>query len=178
MIYIIASVLLLAVFHFVYESIIAPSMRLELKHRLFALRDRLRRLKLAARDDLDDRHFHYLQDSINGLIRALDHLDLALLHRLRSARLHDATLTSRVDSRSRILDECRIPEAVEIRGKTFRIAIEALAVNSGAWIVYLVPLLVAAAGYAEVKRLIGSVISMPPPDLLRLASRVSPRANA
>jgi hypothetical protein len=60
--------LALAVFHFVHESILAPSFRLSLRFRLFVLRDEVRQLKIECAESLNDEHFVFLQDSINGLI--------------------------------------------------------------------------------------------------------------
>ena len=57
--------LALAVFHFVYESILAPSLRLSLRFRLFALRDEARQLKIECVDSLNDAHCVFLQASIN-----------------------------------------------------------------------------------------------------------------
>jgi hypothetical protein len=58
----------LAALHFVYESILAPSFRLSLRFKLFVLRDEVRQLKIDCASSLNDRHFDFLQDSINNLI--------------------------------------------------------------------------------------------------------------
>jgi len=44
----------LAVYHFVYEGILAPSFRLKLRFELFELRDELRKLKISHAEDLRD----------------------------------------------------------------------------------------------------------------------------
>jgi hypothetical protein len=46
----------LALAHFIYESILAPSWRLSLRFRLFSLRDEVRALEADCRDGLDDEH--------------------------------------------------------------------------------------------------------------------------
>jgi hypothetical protein len=46
--------LALTVFHFVYESILAPSFRLSLRFRLFVLGDEVRKLKIECAESLND----------------------------------------------------------------------------------------------------------------------------
>jgi hypothetical protein len=53
----------LAVFHFVYESIWAPSFRLSLRFRLFVMRDEVRQLKIECAETLGDEHFVCAVDS-------------------------------------------------------------------------------------------------------------------
>ena len=168
MIYLIASLVLLSIFHFVYERVVAPSLRLSARHRLFALRDRLRKLKMTAGNELDDRHFRYLQDSLNALIRMLDVFDLSLLVRLRNLSRLDADLRARVEERSRVLDNCNVPEALEIRKKSIRIAFDTLAINCGGGLIYFAPLLCAVNGYSRLKHLVRSLASMSHADLSRI----------
>jgi hypothetical protein len=168
MIHAVAVLLFLCCFHFLYEMIVAPSLRLNLGFRLFALRDQLRRLKMTAADELDDRHFHGLQDSLNALVRTLDVFDLSLLVRLRNLAKQDAAFRARVEARASVLDGSDMPEFLEIRKRSIRIALEALAVNSGGWIVYLIPVLFAVSFYSRVKILVRAFASISGPDLCRI----------
>jgi hypothetical protein len=69
--------MLLTLAHFIYESIVAPSLRLKIRYDLFALRDELRFLKIKRGSSLDDKHYVYLQDSINTMISHLARYDIA-----------------------------------------------------------------------------------------------------
>ncbi|MGH8330614.1 MAG: hypothetical protein ACRER3_22985, partial [Pseudomonas fluorescens] len=65
MTYAVLSFMFLAFVHFVFESILAPSFRLKLRFEIFALRDELRLLKIECESSLHDKHFEYLQSSLN-----------------------------------------------------------------------------------------------------------------
>jgi hypothetical protein len=169
MIYIIAALFVLSVLHFAYEMIVAPSLRCSVRHRLFALRDQLRKLKMTPGNQLDDRHFAYLQDSLNALIRTLDGFNLSLLVRLRTLSGQDAAFRARVEERSRVLDDCVVPEALDVRRKSVQIALEAFAINCGGGLIYLAPLLFAFNSCSRVKPLVRALASVPDSDLSRIA---------
>src|SRR5262245_60473492 len=103
------AMLLLALFHFIYESILAPSLRLSLRHNLFGLRDELRRLKVQYGDAFDDTHFLYLQGSINTMIAMIPRYDLATLYYAQRAYKRDAEFRNHVDERADMLGNCTIP---------------------------------------------------------------------
>jgi hypothetical protein len=157
--------LCLAAFHFVYESIVAPSLRMVLRHELFALRDRLRGVKATEGSKLEDQHFHYLQDSLNVQIRYLHVFDMWLLINMKMVEAKDGTVAKRIASRKRVLDDCSAGEAHEIRAESIRISLKILTVNSGGWFIYLVPVIFAMICYNSVRDLMKSLISMPEPDL-------------
>src|SRR5258708_36909923 len=62
------ALVILAIFHFVYQTILAPSFKFEARLKLFRLRDRLRRLKIDNSDLLNDRLFCEIQERINRQI--------------------------------------------------------------------------------------------------------------
>jgi hypothetical protein len=131
----------------VYESILAPSERLKLRFELFELRDRLRALKVEHSEYLEDRHFHYLQDSLNSLICLLGRFDLATLSRIEVEIQRDPALRRRSEIRAAILDDCQFDELRAIRKTSVRIAAKALLINSGGWFVSIVPIFVGLALY-------------------------------
>src|SRR5687767_577256 len=100
MAYLLAVLVLLSIIHFVYESIIAPSLRLSLRYKLFALRDEIRELKMAYGNLFADRHFHYMQDSLNALLSVLDRFDLAALIAVGRELKQDPELRKRVEMRT------------------------------------------------------------------------------
>jgi hypothetical protein len=168
MMYVISALFFLSVLHFVYETLVAPSLRLSARHKLFALRDQLRALKMTAGTELDDPHFDYLHDSLNALIRTLDNFNLSLLIRLRNLSSGDAGLRARVEERCKVLDDCAMPEALEIRKKSVRIALEAFTINCGGGLIYFAPLLFAVNSYSRVKQLVRTLASMSDSDMSRI----------
>jgi hypothetical protein len=154
----IITLLALAVFHFVYESIVAPSLRLSLRLRLFDLRDEVEQLKTECVDSecVDSKkgsHCEYLQDSIDGLISRLHRVDVASLLGVEFECRKDPDFLAQAQKRARILDDCPAPRVREIRKQTLKIAAAALIVNSGAWVVLLfAPWALVSVGYSESKK--------------------------
>ncbi len=166
--YLFWAAVILALFHFLYEWAIAPAIRLKLKYRLFALRDQLRRAKLEMGSCFPDRHFCSLQDSLNVVIALVDKFDIGLIARARKLSADDPEFRKRCESRSQIMDDCRLEVAKSIRDQTTKLAMELLLVNCGAWVIYLLPIAVVVGGYSELKRCIPSLASISEPDLAKV----------
>lgn len=75
--YAILSLALLALFHFIYESILAPSFRMKLHFELGALQDQLRCLQREGSVRVE--HARYLDDSLSSLLCMLHRFDVAML---------------------------------------------------------------------------------------------------
>ncbi len=171
--------LALAVFHFAYESILAPSLRLSLRFRLLVLRDEVRQLKLERVESLHDEHFAFLQDSINGLTSRLHHVDMASLVSVELESRRDPTFLEQARERARMLDDCTVLRVREIRKQTLKIAAEALVVNSGAWVVlFFAPWIVASIGYSEAKRRFRVLASLNSREFKRISPVESAAAAA
>lgn len=170
-----------AIFHFVYESIIAPSLRLELRFELCGLRDEVGLLKIESPgvaggegSELVDRHLCELQDSINSLLGILFRFDLATVCAISEEIDRDAELKRRVQARARILDSCVLPRVLAIRSKQIRIATKALAVNIGPmllWSAFPTSLFV---GYRAVRNKIKRSLTVPGTDLERFIPAENP----
>jgi hypothetical protein len=159
----------LAALHFVYESILAPSFRLSLRFRLFILRDEVRQLKIDCADSLSDNHFDFLQDSINNLITNLNRFDMATFLGVELESKKDPSFLKSAQERSRMLDDCSIPRAREIRRQSFRIISAAIVINSGALLLLIfAPIITTIIGYAEVKKRIQIFALISDQDLKRI----------
>jgi hypothetical protein len=159
----------LAIFHFVYEGILAPSFRLKLRFELFELRDEVRQIKIEHKDKLNDVHFDYLQDSVNTLISILYKFDFATLALAESVSRSDPEFKKRAEERSRLLDDCQLDQARNIRKKSLKIAAKALLVNSGASTLYLFPIAMGLAGYSALKKRIKMFASLSEPDFKKVS---------
>lgn len=141
----------LALSHFIYESILAPSWRLSLRFRLFALRDEVQALK-TRRDLLDDEHYAYLQDSINTMIAMLHRYDIAAIIAAEFRYHRDPGFRIRVDTRATILDGCDLPEAQSVRRSSVDLIARAIAVNSGMLCAPLYPFALMGIGFSTLRR--------------------------
>jgi hypothetical protein len=170
--YLILSMAILAVIHFIYESIIAPSLRLSIRYELFCLRDQLRQLKIEHGDELDDKHFCYLQDSINTIISALPRIEIVAIAHMKTVLENDDELRNRLNVRQEILDDCIIPEMTEIRRKSIALSIRALGVNGGMWSVYIIPIMAVGGVYRSIERRIKALVSLSDLDIDKIAPRI------
>lgn len=171
--YAIIAFLCFALFHLVYESIIAPSLRLKYSFDLFKARDAVRLLKMEHGDQLDGKHYEYLQDSINILLKSLHNLDATILVAAMHEINNDKALQARIEERMKIFDDCKLPEANAIRKKTLLIANNVLLVNNGGWIIYLIPIFIVALFYKTITNYVKEIYSLSERDF----NRITPDKN-
>ena len=168
----------LAALHFVYESILAPSFRLSLRFKLFVLRDEVRQLKIDCAASLSDRHFDFLQDSINNLISNLDRFDMATFVGVQLESKKDPSFLKSAEERSCMLDDCNIPRARDIREQSLKIVSAAIFINSGAlFLLIFAPIIIATLGYTEVKKRIKIFAFISDQDLKRIPPAASAAAS-
>ena len=160
---------LLAVAHFVYESIIAPSIRLVITAELIMMKDELEDLRKKEKGKLDDEHYRHLRDSINGLSNRIYSLELMVVTKILSEIEKDRDLKARIKAKSKILDDCVVKEARDMRHKIISLVDSALRTNSGGWLLYLVPIAICAGCMAWIKKSIVAIASLPEKDLSGLA---------
>src|SRR6266513_6544694 len=122
--------LILVILHFVWDGIIAPSIRLEIRYELFEMRDKLRRLKIQLHDQFNDELFNLLQHILNN--------ELAFLHRARIVDFYRAykkygnskSLQLTFENFQRLVNECSIEDVRKLWERTGLITVCALVVNS------------------------------------------------
>lgn len=138
--------------HLIYESILAPSWRLSLRFRFFALRDEVRALKIDRGYHFDDEHFACLEDSINTMIAMLHRCDVAAIVVAELRYRRDSEFRARINARSSSLDDCRIPEAQSIRRRSLQLIAHAVAVNSGMLCAPFLPFVLLGIGVSAIQR--------------------------
>ncbi|MCJ2530739.1 MAG: hypothetical protein LN413_00255 [Candidatus Thermoplasmatota archaeon] len=132
----------LAVVHWIYEGIIAPSLRMKLRYELFALRDDLRRLNDPTTPEIEDRVYNALQESLNSAIRFLSIINLEMMFRAYRLLESDSNARAFADKRNRLLSSCEHPEVQRIRIRMREVLERALGTNSLPVCFYLLPLAV------------------------------------
>jgi hypothetical protein len=129
----------LALFHWAYEGAIAPSWRLGLRYKLFAVRDDLRNVAERKGIGLSEPAIQFLEESINSVIEHMREVNFGFLWSFRNRVESDKSFCRRVEFRAGIVDAMDQPDFREIRRRYNRIYREVLTANSGAWFLYLVP---------------------------------------
>jgi hypothetical protein len=137
-------IVLAAIFHFIYESILLPSLRLELRYKLFKLRDKLRNLKAENPTKIDDNVFYLLEDTICTVINRMPYLNIKGKIDASKEFEHNAVFRKRVEHRKNILKECNNEDIQKIHSKIMLISFGAFCLNAGGWFFILAPLLLIA----------------------------------
>jgi hypothetical protein len=159
----------LALTHFVYEGIIAPSLRAALRLKLFALRDRLRLLKMQQGEHLSDEVFLDLQSSINFAVARLKQIDLRLLKHLNDVLESDEKLRKRVERRIAMFEACPIEELHQIRRGYFDALDNVVLMNSAGWFPYFVPVFIGFLLKDSIQAVVKKVFSLPDNEIEKIA---------
>ncbi len=161
---------LLAAIHFIFEAIIAPSLRMVLRNKLFKLRDEIRRLKIDGLDKQDEEAFWYIHDGINYFINRLPYLTVQNQANAIVAYKKDPALRERVDARMKMMEQCNNKQLKAVFSKTTLVVEEAFLANMGGWFFYILPIAMVLAAIGTLKRIASSIILAPTRDTDRLFS--------
>jgi hypothetical protein len=132
----------LALFHWAYESAMAPSFRLGARYKLFALRDELRHFSAQKQIQLDEAAIQVLEGSINSSIEYMSGFDFALARAFRKRCSVDPSFRKRMARRSSLIESYRDPEFQALRQRYEYIFGKITMINSGGWFIYIVPVAV------------------------------------
>lgn len=164
--------IILSIIHVVYESIIAPSLRLNLRYRLFEIRDKIRLLKIDNQEKFDTKLFNLIDDSINSKINFLSGYNISLLIKVVKKLNDNPEIQEEIKKIQASIDSCPVKEVKLIHEKTSEIIILAIAINMGMWIFYLLPFLLIAYFISALKKLIVT----PCKNYIKKASLISEQA--
>lgn len=161
---------ILAMVHFVYEAILLPSLRQKQRFRLFALRDQLRDLKCEHSHQLDDETFHALDDSLSWQIDNQSRLTLSLMCKVEYTYENDPEFRNHVKHRLEILNRCKLETFIQIRKKAAHQYLDTILINSGVWVLAVVPLAVVYLCTAFFLTRAGRLIALPKSELNQYAA--------
>lgn len=148
--YFIEAVIFLALWHFVYDGIILPSLRLMLRSRLFKIRDKLRMHKIKSGSRINVSAFNIVHSGINNLINRLPYLDWKIKRDIAQEIERNPELLHKLNKRIEAINSCEDEELKKIFKKANSVVRLAFAANAGAWFIYLIPVVIL---YASIKKL-------------------------
>ena len=137
----------MALWHFVYDGIISPTLRFHLKNDLFALRDETRRL--LAKDDLnslDKEIVVCINDSISLFINRLSYLRPSLVYRVNKEIERDRQLQEEVGGRLKSIQNTTNGQLHKVFKDMCTIITKATLYNSGALAIPLMLLIIPTIG--------------------------------
>lgn len=134
-----------AVVQMVYERILAPTLRVDLKHKLFGVRDDLYALKVEHPVALSDEVFDQMLDSINGTMLLANGLTITDLWDFYRLVKKNEALAEKIAARRQRLRECRVTEIKDIVKRNNDAVYQAVFINSACGVFYLLLLLLPLA---------------------------------
>jgi len=133
----------MAFLHFIYEGIIAPTLRMKLKYKMFALRDRLaHRRELSVNSD--DPAFDIVARSINSVAGNLTRFTVTKIYSTRNLLRTEKGLAEEIRKRNQLIDRATDPDLREIVKLLDVYLFEALLINCAGFFFWLSPLILVA----------------------------------
>lgn len=140
-----------ALVHFIYEGIIAPSLRMRLRNEMFVLRDELRALKITDDDRCSDDVFAIAHNGINQYINRLHWLTISFMADFTKAH-RNPEFRKEVKRRRDLVSHspCHEVQHIVLRGN--KVLENAFFVNSAITFAYFVPIILVIELLASAKR--------------------------
>lgn len=159
---------ILAIWHFIYEGMVAPTIRSHLRNQLFAIRDELRKAKSEGLSDRDELAFRFVHQGVNNFLNRLPYITLQRVKLLADEiNLDDAKrhlLDHHIQAVKRSENE-RIRTAF-IKANT--VLERAFLVNMGSWFIYILPLAMIIGGLTRLSNLVAEIFVSSAKDVERL----------
>lgn len=152
---------LLAVIHFIYESILLPVIRLHLRNRLFVLRDEIRDVMIQENIQGKDEAFMFVHDGICKFLNRLPEITLDVKAGVENEIKENPSLYKDTMERINKIKSHENKRLVLIFNETNMVLQKAFIANAGAWLVYLVPIVLLMLSIRKIADLAAELIAMP-----------------
>ena len=149
---------LVAIVCFIYESILLPSIRLNIRFKIFSVRDKLR-LLMVENPDIDNTAFEYNQESINMLLAYLHRYDIMSVVEAERIFKKNESLQNKLKKRNDVLDNCSVKELQAIREEYISLAVLAMAANSLFFLLLFLPFFLLCKGTKYCKNKLKNITS-------------------
>ena len=159
----------LVIFHFIYDGIIAPSLRYEIRLQLFEMRDKVRSLKIEHGNQFNDFLFEELQSDINKQIRYLHNITVFGVFETIRLLKDNKEVENKAYEFEKLIYECELTEVKIIYDQSAKKFALAFIANAGGWVIYTIPfvflLLAGVIAISKVSRFINKILHLPDDEL-------------
>jgi len=163
-----------AMAHFIYESIVAPSLRARLRYELIVLKKEIERLKSVRGVQEDKKAIQYLRDGVNNLVRTINSYEIVAVAQAITDLHKDKKLKAHLEERVKTLDGCQSEEIQAVWKRTVSLAENIFRINSGGWFFYVVPLALSVLCLKQAHRATKALLSLPSPYLEKISADTGP----
>jgi hypothetical protein len=157
----------IALWHFIYDGIVAPSIRFNLRNNLFALRDELRVIKIEGLDHNDEKAFWFVHNGVNNFINRLPLLTLIRVLNISSECDKNPKLQDVISKHEQTVKNVKNRRINDIFEETNHILKIAFIVNMGGWFIYIVPIVLLATFMKKLSKITIELVTSPTRDIDR-----------
>ena len=144
----------IAIWHFIYENMIRPNIQLQLKHKLFIERDRLRNLELENQlNDIDIVAIKNIDENINMMIDRMSEITLYDAVQIQQLYNSDADIRAEIDVLEEKIKASKNLTIEKVDNSLTQIATRGILSNSGGWLIYLVPIAIVQSSIKKINQL-------------------------
>lgn len=159
---------IISIWHFIYEVIIAPSIRLNLRNRLFKLRDELRQIKIDGISSQDEKAFWFVHDGINNFLNRIPSLTLERVKALDAEYENNKALKRVMNEHLSAVKNSSDLRIKDVFTKTNSVIGAAIITNMGGWFIYLIPICFIVLTMKKLSNYASELIVAPTKDVERL----------
>lgn len=132
----------MAIFHFIYESVILPSLLLNLKYKFEKLKDELIMMVIEDKDKVSPSDFNYVMFNLDANSNNLKNINF--LNMFKVSKFVKANPNYKDENDLMTIDDVENKDVKALHSKSIKLCVKAVLYNSGMLIIYLFPILVLA----------------------------------
>lgn len=160
--------LALAIGHFIYESIIAPNLRVGIRNELFEIKDELDLISLDELSENDKAIYYMLHSSLTGLMLRLPKLNLSLMKEAQDKFETDAKFRAKVLKKRQLIESSHNTTLKDLYRRSNNAFSDAFIINTGAWFMLLFPLLFVMKAMAKAQKIVSGIITLSTKQMQKL----------
>ncbi|MCT8631639.1 hypothetical protein NUS50_04195 [Glaesserella parasuis] len=160
--------LALAIGHFIYESIIAPNLRVGIRNELFEIKDELDLISLDELSENDKTIYYMLHSSLTGLMLRLPKLNLSLMKEAQDKFETDAKFRAKVLKKRQLIESSHNTTLKDLYRRSNNAFSDAFIINTGAWFMLLFPLLFVMKAMAKAQKIVSGIITLSTKQMQKL----------
>ena len=141
-----------AIYAFVLDGIIAPTIHDHLQNRVYATRDSIRKMRREQPEKVSDAVFQIAESTANSAVHLIPITTIGMLIRAKRRYAKDSELSSAVNQETKLLMNCEMPLAASILQLYYRVT-QAAVVNSSNWSVVVVPIFMVIKSIKKLSKL-------------------------
>ena len=158
-------IIIIAILHFIYQSIILPTIKEQISYRLFTLRDEVRLLAYKQKGELNEEIFDYLESTINNSINFIPFISFKFLADAQELVNKNRQLQIIIEKNKELLRKYSTDEIRTFENRKLQLLKNTLVFNTLGLFIYVVPVVILTAflfgTYSKLKKSIGTFGSIP-----------------